>query len=270
MPLVILLCSLFILCGILLFLIAPAGKDHPDLEHIRSRRIAHRGLHGAPTGAPENSLAAFRLAREAGLAIEIDLHLTLDGKLVVIHDENTARVCGKDLNVEKSTLQELRALSLSPDGEKIPTLEECLDCIDGRVPLLIEYKMVKGNTDALCRAAEEILSRYSGPYLIQSFFPQILLWYRKNRPSVCRGQLADAFPIKKIERFLLGRMLFNFIGRPHFISYGYQNAKNPLRRAVARLGAFQAGWTFPSEEEIQRHEKDFSAFIFDGFRPKKR
>ena len=72
---------------------------------IRRHRFAHRGLHDRDLGIPENSLAAFRRARDLGFGVELDVHLTADGQLAVIHDANTRRMCGRALVVEKSALQ---------------------------------------------------------------------------------------------------------------------------------------------------------------------
>lgn len=62
-------------------------------ENFINYRIAHRGLHG--DGVCENSLEAFRRAIEAGYGIELDVHLTADGKLCVIHDCYLSRMTGK-------------------------------------------------------------------------------------------------------------------------------------------------------------------------------
>ena len=63
-------------------------------EELSLYRFAHRGLHDNRTPAPENSLAAFRLAREADYGSELDVHLSADGQLVVIHDSDLRRACG--------------------------------------------------------------------------------------------------------------------------------------------------------------------------------
>lgn len=79
--------------------------------------LAHRGLH---TRERENTIASFRAALEAGAdGVELDVHLTKDGRLAVIHDSNTSRTAGISLDVESSTLEELRAAD-----EEIPTLED--------------------------------------------------------------------------------------------------------------------------------------------------
>jgi glycerophosphoryl diester phosphodiesterase len=106
--------------------------------------VAHRG---ASADAPENTLASVKLAWEQSAdAVEIDVRLTKDGKLAVIHDEDTRRVAGKPGQVRGQTLAELRALDVGRwkdakwAGEKIPTLDEVLAAMpDGR-KLFVEMK----------------------------------------------------------------------------------------------------------------------------------
>ncbi len=100
--------------------------------------VGHRG---ASHDAPENTMSSFRLAWSRGVkAIELDIHLTKDGELVVSHDANTKRTTGVDRVIEESTLAELRTLDAGKwkgaqwTGERLPTLAEVLATIpeDGR------------------------------------------------------------------------------------------------------------------------------------------
>jgi len=106
--------------------------------------IAHRG---ASAFAPENTMAAFEKAIELGAdVIELDLHLTRDGELVVIHDDTLDRTTDGRGSVHGRSLQELRRLDAGRwfeegfAGQRIPTLAEVLDCFAGKVPLALEVK----------------------------------------------------------------------------------------------------------------------------------
>ena len=106
--------------------------------------IAHRG---ASYDAPENTLAAVKLGWEqAKDGVEIDIHLSKDGKIVVIHDPDTKRIAGVDRKVTDQTLSELRALDAGKwkgtpwIGERIPTLEEVLATVTDGKRLFIEIK----------------------------------------------------------------------------------------------------------------------------------
>ena len=248
-----------------LFLICPTFRRHPDRAHIRGRYIAHRGLHG--DGVPENSLTAYRKAAERGFAIEIDIHLTADGEVVVFHDDTLTRVCGVDRKVEESTLAELKSYRLLGTQETIPTLQECLDTVDGKVPLLIEFKCVSYACRDLCERANAVLSAYTGKYWVQSFYPFVLRWYKKNRKDICRGQLAERFQGEALHKRLLGCMVFNFLSRPDFVSYNHEHADHPARRLVTKLGALPVGWTFTAQEAVNACKDTFAAYIFEGFTP---
>ncbi len=108
--------------------------------------VAHRG---ASHEAPENTLAAFRLAWVRGAdAVEGDFYLTSDGKIVCIHDKTTKRVAPDqpELTVAKSTLEQLRQMDVGHwkdakfAGEQIPTLEEVLAIVPQRKRIFVEIK----------------------------------------------------------------------------------------------------------------------------------
>jgi glycerophosphoryl diester phosphodiesterase len=110
--------------------------------------IAHRG---ESHDAPENTLAAVCLAWERGDdAVEIDVHLTKDGSIVVIHDDNTLRTAHRYGEVAKLTLAQLRQLDVGRfkgkrwAKEQIPTLEEVLDTVPAGKKLFIEIKVDAG------------------------------------------------------------------------------------------------------------------------------
>lgn len=106
--------------------------------------FAHRGASGY---APENTLEAFRLAMEQGAdGMELDVHLTKDGEVVVIHDETLDRTSNGHGNVRDYTLEELKKFSFHNHMEKyqgvqIPTLKEALNLVkNSRIKVNIELK----------------------------------------------------------------------------------------------------------------------------------
>ena len=118
----------------------------PNLRRRRHRKgsiplvpYAHRGLHGE--GIPENSMAAFRKAAEKGYGIELDLHLTKDGKLAVIHDTALDRMCGVNRSITEITLSEAASLRLQGTEESIPAFRDVLNAVAPcRTPLILEMK----------------------------------------------------------------------------------------------------------------------------------
>jgi glycerophosphoryl diester phosphodiesterase len=124
--------------------------------------VAHRG---ASAHAPENTLDAFRLAVEAGAdAIELDVHLTADGQLAVLHDETLQRTTGRPGSVADLTMDEIRTADagfafIDPDGGHpyrgrgvaIPTLPEVISWLPGEVGLVVEIK-ARAAADAVVSA----------------------------------------------------------------------------------------------------------------------
>lgn len=121
--------------------------------------IAHRGASGQ---APENTLAAFELAwQQAADGIELDLHLSRDGRVMVHHDTSTLRTAGVDLSIATTDSAVLRQLDVGRwrnqrfSGEKIPFLEEVLETVPATGKVLLEIKCGSGIVPAL----QTILSR---------------------------------------------------------------------------------------------------------------
>lgn len=109
---IIILGVLAILAVLYLLAIMPRMTKRPDYTPLMGRHYAHRGLHDNKSDAPENSMAAFRKAIEAGYGIELDVQLTKDRIPVVFHDETLKRVCGVEGNVRDYTYEELQQFHL--------------------------------------------------------------------------------------------------------------------------------------------------------------
>ena len=234
-----------------LYMIKPRLRRPENLKELAKVRYAHRGLHEIQNGVPENSLLAFRLAKENGYGIELDVHLSKDGKLVVEHDDTLRRTCGADLKIEETDWNTLSSLRLEGTEEQLPLLEEVFDLIDGKVPLLIELKVVGGNFAKLGQAVSLALKEYHGPYCIESFEPRALRWFRQNDPQVARGQLAGTVrkETSALISFILKNLLVNALSRPDFIAYHHRDHKNlsfRLCKALYRPPIFL--WTVKTEE----------------------
>ncbi len=251
------------------FLILPSLKKHPDIKLLEDLYVAHRGLHNIENKIPENSILSFQKAIENNFAIEIDIHLTADKEVVVFHDDDLKRVCSDERKINDVSLKELKTLFLLNTNQKIPTLKECIETIDGKVPLLIEFKVDKNNWKVLCEKANEVLKNYEGKYFIQSFFPQVLYWYKHNRKDILRGQLNAGHLGDKLYHKIAENFLTNFLARPHFVSFEYIFYNKPIRKFITKLGAFPVGWTFPSQENLAKLKSEFKTYIFENFIPKK-
>ena len=228
--------------------------------------IAHRGFH--EKNVPENSLLAFSKAIEKGYAIELDVQLLSDNTVVVFHDESLARMTGNDGYLRFLSKKDLKSLTLKGSKETIPTLEEVLKLVDGKVPLLIEIKN-KHKVGDLEQAVIDLLKNYQGEYAVQSFNPYSLGYFRQHAPSILRGQLAGYLKNEKIswfKKFLLKRMRFNKkISQPNFISYEAATLPNRFVKKFKDLPLL--AWSVKSKEEYLKIVKYCDNIIFEKFEP---
>ena len=135
-----LFCAAAAAAAVPVFLLAPGHASRRQKAPFLGMNFAHRGLHSRDKSVPENSIAAFRLAARAGYGVELDVHLSRDGQVVVFHDDTLERVCGVSGQVEDYTFQELQQFRLCGTEERIPLLSDVLGVIRGRGPIILELK----------------------------------------------------------------------------------------------------------------------------------
>jgi glycerophosphoryl diester phosphodiesterase len=245
-------------------------------DWLRTHPIAHRGLHDAARGIPENSLPAFWAAARAGYPVELDVRLLADGEVVVFHDATLDRLTRERGEIAARNARDVRALSLlglesgddpRSDDAHIPLLRDVLDLIAGATPLLIEIKN-EGSAGDLEPAVAAALDGYSGPFAIQSFNPGTVLWWRNHAPHVARGLLSGDFRHEKIDDALRHR-LQNLDrvdeSEPDFI--GYDIRLLPCGPVTRERGAGRTilGWTARSLDEATRAREHCDNVIFEGF-----
>lgn len=274
-----------------------------------ARRMALRAGYGSIDEpgplAPENSLAAFAAAAEAGYGIELDVQLTLDNKVVVAHDPDLLRVAGDPRSIRDLTYDELVRIPLFPTAapgaevspllpgatenpplvttpsqaqagyyQHVPLLEDVLRVVDGRVPIIVEFKFENYRTwddrdEELMQTAADLLDAYQGLYVVESFNPAAMNWYKREHPDVCRGQLAEdtAFTANPM-LWMGGKLMFNEISRPDFVAYDFKNGDGAMLRFVRRMGAMAVAWTVRTSDELAGAQPYFDRFIFEAFVPK--
>lgn len=263
---------------------------------------------GAPEGAsiaPENTLPAFEAACRAGYGIELDLRLSKDGKVVVFHDDSLSRAAGISATVEQFTYQQLCSIPLfssplsygtsgfadsrEPSGQPsshlaswqqhVPLFADVLRLVNGRVPIIVEYKAFGRRVPRqLLEKGDKILSTYEGPYVVESFDPLAMGWYRLHRPRVIRGQLAAFGELTELvpgadERaakaadHLGGALLADMISRPDFLAMDWHMWGSVSSSLAAAMGAQRVAWTVRSNEEALQCVDRFDRIIFEGFIP---
>lgn len=244
---------------------------------MKHYRYAHRGLHDLSLGVPENSMAAFRRAVEHGFPSELDVHLLADGALAVFHDSKLERVTGREGVVEDLSAAQLGDYRLGGTEETIPQFCDVLALYEGTgLPLLVELKSYKGNYAALAERTVKELDKYRVPYMMESFDPRCLMWLRRNRPEILRGQLAQDFLRspkdsagmgKRMDR-ILTHMAFNESTRPNFVSFNFDHRDAVSLRRVKRFKTADIFyWTIRSREDMETAEAEGAQVIFEKFIP---
>ena len=216
--------------------------------------IAHRGLSGR---YPENTIAAFRAAVEAGAEmVELDVALSSDGRVVVLHDATLNRTTsgtGRPADFPLAILKKLDAGSwFAPGftGEKIPTLAEVLDLVRGRCAVNIEIKAEAVSSRPEGGIEEKVIARVrerriEEEVLLSSFDPTAITRVKKLAPSVMTavlyGQEIDFDPAPLVSRCGADGLNMN---RRH--------VKAEVVRAVQRAGLFLCVYTVDDPEELAK------------------
>ena len=260
----ILICVILILFILIIWLIKPNKKR--DISAFYGKMYAHRGLHDEKV--PENSMTAFRLAVENGYGVELDVQMTLDGKLVVFHDGSLERMTGEKGFLRNYTYDQLQQYTLKGTDEHIPLFEDVLAVLN-TTDLICELKSDNGNENyELCQKAYNLLRNYKGKYCIESFSPFLVKWFRIKHSEIIRGQLSSNLfsqpDMLFILRFVMSNLLVNFISRPDFISYRHKDT-NMFGYRMCRFlyHPFVIGWTARGPLEQKSAWEKFDSIIFE-------
>lgn len=152
--------------------------------------IAHRG---ASAYEPENTCRAVKRALEMGVdAVEVDVRLSKDGHIVVIHDATVDRTTDEKGRVADMTREELRSLDAGR-GESIPTLNEILKLVAGRAELVIEIKVSAAEADVIDAVKE---ARFEDRVTITSFVHPIVKRVKELEPGIRTGVIFYGRPVR--------------------------------------------------------------------------
>ncbi len=241
-----------------------------DLTWIKTRYIAHRGLHTLDKSVPENSISAFEKAIAKNYGIEMDVNILKDGNVVVFHDKDLQRMCGIEKNLGDVTYEDIKGLKLLNTKERIPLLKDVLEIIDGRVPLLIELKP-HGDKKKLFLAFLETIKDYQGVYAIHSFSPKIVYWFKKYRPDIIRGQITEFFrdnpDMNRVAKYLMKSMSFNRFTKPDFINYGIKDLPNKYCDRLHKKKMAIIAYASQNQKEFAFAKKYYDNSVFEYFIP---
>jgi len=215
--------------------------------------FAHRG---ASAHAPENTLAAFELAlAQKADAIELDVKLSADGQVVVIHDPTVDRTTGSHGRVKDLSLAQLRSLDAGSffsekyKGEKIPTLEEVFETVGKHTFINVELTNYNTRHDQLVETVCMLVKKFSlqKRVMFSSFFASNLSKARAYLPGVPRGLLAFGG--------LLGAWARSFgfaFGRYHALHPNLKDVTSQQVQRVHRLNRRIHVWTVNAEDDMRR------------------
>ena len=239
-----------------------------NVDFLKELPIAHRGYFDAAN--PENSMAAFNRAIERHYGIEMDLQLTKDNQVVVFHDNSVARMCGKPLNIKDYTYAELLTFKLGKTDHQIPLFKDFLALVHGQVPLVIELKSEPAKNKLLPQYTYELLKDYQGQYVVQSFNPLLVRYFKKHHPEILRGQLVGDFTkdpkMNKLEARIISGLHLNVFSKPDYLNSYFTHRPPKLVKFQAKGGCVIC-YTAKTPEEYQKAFENFDNVIFEGFEP---
>jgi glycerophosphoryl diester phosphodiesterase len=243
-----------------------------DLNWLVARPIAHRGFHNK-MDVIENTQSAFAAAIKHDYAIECDVQLSADGEAMVFHDDDLDRLTQAKGPVKALTVKELKGVKLKSTTDRIQTLAELLEQVDGRSTLVIELKSQWDGDEALAKRALQILENYQGPHGLMSFDPDLVACMRELSPHTVRGIVADrttdpyynALPLAK--RYAMRTFSHLAQTQPHFVSYNWRELPFEPVTEIRSLGHPVITWTLRSKEEASQALRYCDQVTFEGYVP---
>ena len=244
-----------------------------DLSWLVHRPIAHRGLHNEKRGLVENCESSFAAALDHGFSIETDIQLTKDGEAVVFHDDQVSRVLHGQGKVKDLTLAELKAMTYKQGKDRIQTLNELLEQVDGQTTLVIEIKSLWDDDFSLTDRAVKVLSQYDGPFALMSFDPDLIARVAAIAFPMVRGITADRVidpyyqPLPVAKRIAMREMWHVPQSRPHFVSFDFHQLPFAPITEIKAAGHPIITWTIENEADAEQARRYSDQITFENFIP---
>ena len=180
------------------------------------------------------------------MAIELDVHLSKDKKLIVCHDSFLKRVTNKDGIIEELTLVEIKNNYILLDGEKIPTLDEVLSLLNEQIPIVLELKTYNDNYIELAKYVKEKLSLIKDKknIMLISFDPRALLQFNNEgfMRSLLLGSTNDVnfkyynyFESIDIYHEMLKEDIIRQYQKNHFVNVWTINSKDLYNKVINQV-----------------------------------
>ncbi len=232
---------------------------------------AHRGLHNPLFSVVENSSTAIRMAVETGVGIEIDIQMSGDRVPMVFHDETLFRLTGEDGRLSFMKAAELEKIPYSVGSDHIITLEECLNLVDCKAPLLIEVKSHWTELPEMEEGIVDVLKSYHGPHGLMSFDPSIIHRLKSLGSTSPMGLVTGHCPPKDwpgitAQQRQTGTIQFEKARELEieFIAHEIGDIQNPfLTKLIHDLGIPLMSWTIKSQSMLQAAKETNAIPIFE-------
>lgn len=234
--------------------------------------FAHRGLHNIQEGIVENSPSAIQAAIDGGVGIELDVQMSAGRVPMVFHDETLSRLCARDGRLAFMKADELRRVPYSVGADCIIGLEECLEMVDGKVPLLIEVKSHWHGKPQMEQEIATVLKDYKGAYGLMSFDPIVIENLKLTGIAAPLALVTARFAPKdwvgldEAER-QAGTMHFEKARalKVDFLAHHVADLKNPLLEKIKlELGLPLFSWTVSTPEMLDFARAAGAVPIFEG------
>ena len=226
--------------------------------------VAHRGIYNN-INIPENSILAFKKALKYNYSIELDIQMTKDNVIVVFHDNNLERMTKINNKISNMTYNEIKSIYLLSTKEKIPTLEEVLKLIDNKVLINIEIKYDK-KYKLMIDNLINLLNKYKGNYLVQSFDYKVLLYLKNKYPNIQRGLLISNNK-NKLAKYILDIINIKLLNI-NFISISKKLLNN--KKYIKLINKYKTFiWTIKTKEELNIYLDKYYGYICDNLPYKK-
>lgn len=247
----------------------------PLPDSFRTLPICHRGYHDHARGIIENSPSAFRAAIEAGYGIELDVQRSADDVPVVFHDDELSPLTDQTGDLRTFRAEELGRIALRGSTDTIPTLQEVLALVAGRVPLLIEIKenwnTMEDTDGKLEKAVAALLADYTGPVAVMAFNPHCIAHMARLAPGIPRGLTTEAYdpvlnaPIPAEVCDWLRDIPDYDRTQSSFISHQASDLARPRVAELKAQGATILCWTIRSPSEEAAARRVAQNITFEGY-----
>lgn len=238
------------------------NNSKQNLKWMIERPIAHRGLHDTENGIYENTLSAAQAAIDMNYNIEIDIQPSSDMVPMVFHDYKLNRLTNERGDTRQRDAKTLNDITVKDTNDKIPTLEELLALVDGKVGLVIELKGKKAQDEGFVKSIADLLATYNGPAAIMSFHHHILTDARDIAPDIALGLTAQGHE----GNYLTHKEIAEDCN-VDFLSYELAELDCQFVREFKQTGREVISWTVKNLEDKAYSDKFADQVTFEGFKP---